>query len=104
MICASINCLSSDWKERDRSLCSFEDQQLTYRVSINEPICLAYLRTLDMGPEVLVQYLHWALAINELVGILGILKAGGACPSTQHPARRLKTHLTDAQLPLTQQQ
>ncbi len=56
----------------------FRDQQLTYRELNRRANQLAhYLRTLGIGPEVLVG-ICMERSVEMVVGLLGILKAGGA--------------------------
>ena len=55
----------------------YDDQQLTYRELNGRANHLAhYLRTLGVGPEVLVG-LRPERSLDTVVGLLGILKAGG---------------------------
>ena len=76
----------------------FEDQQLTYRELNTRANQLAhYLVKLGVGPEVLVG-MCMERSIDMIVGLLGILKTGGAYlpldPS--HPKERLAFMLEDA--------
>jgi amino acid adenylation domain-containing protein len=85
----------------------FEDQQLTYKELSERANQLArYLRTLKVGPEVLVG-LCLERSLEMVVGLLGILKAGGAYVplDPEYPAKRLSFLLEDCQVPvlLTQQ-
>jgi amino acid adenylation domain-containing protein len=86
----------------------FEDKQLTYRELNYRANQLAhYLRTLAVGPEVLVG-LCVERSLEMVVGLLGILKAGGAYVPLDpaYPKERLALMLSDSQVPvlLTQEQ
>ena len=85
----------------------FEDQQLTYRELNRRANCLAhYLQKLGVGPEVLVG-ICVERSLEMVVGLLGILKAGGAFVplDPEYPKSRLAFMLRDTQAPilLTQQ-
>ncbi|WP_049786408.1 non-ribosomal peptide synthetase [Mycetohabitans rhizoxinica] len=76
----------------------YEDQTLSYAQLNERANQLAhYLRTLDVGPEVVVG-LCAERSLEAVIGLLGILKAGGAYlpldPS--HPAERLTSMLRQA--------
>ena len=80
----------------------FEDEELTYRELNARANQLAhYLRNLGVGPEVCVG-LCVERSLRMLVGLLGIMKAGGAYlpldPS--YPLERLSFMLEDAQTPI----
>ncbi|HEV7376647.1 MAG TPA: amino acid adenylation domain-containing protein, partial [Pyrinomonadaceae bacterium] len=80
----------------------FEDEQLTYRELNARANQLAnYLRKLGVGPEVSVG-ICVERSLRMLVGLLGIMKAGGAYlpldPS--YPLERLSFMLEDAQTPI----
>lgn len=78
----------------------FEDQQLTYGQLNSRANCLAhYLRTLGIGPEVLVG-ICVERSLEMVVGLLGILKAGGAYLPLDpaYPPERLAFMLSDAQV------
>jgi amino acid adenylation domain-containing protein len=82
-------------------------QQLTYRDLDQQANQLAhYLRTLGVGPEVLVG-IYVERSPEMLVGLLGILKAGGAYVPLDplYPKERLAFMIADARLSvlLTQQ-
>lgn len=86
----------------------FEDQQLTYQQLNYRANQLAnYLRTLGVGPEVLVG-ICMERSLEMVVGLLGILKAGGAYVPLDpaYPQERLAFILENAQMSvlLTQQQ
>jgi amino acid adenylation domain-containing protein len=85
----------------------FEDQQLTYRELNARANQLAhYLQALGVGPDVLVS-ICMQRSIEMVVGLLGVLKAGGAYLPLDptYPKERLTFMLSDAQTPvlLTQQ-
>jgi amino acid adenylation domain-containing protein len=80
----------------------YEDQQLTYQELNRRANQLAhYLRALGVGPEVLVG-LCLERSLDLIVGLLGILKAGGAFVPLipDYPTERLAFILEDAQLPV----
>ncbi|WP_292779568.1 non-ribosomal peptide synthetase [Nostoc sp. NMS9] len=86
----------------------FEDQQLTYQQLNTRANQLAhYLRSLDVGAEVLVG-LCVERSLSMVVGLLSILKAGGAYVplDPDYPTERLSFMVEDAQVRvlLTQQQ
>ncbi|MCW5312696.1 amino acid adenylation domain-containing protein [Nostoc sp. KVJ3] len=85
----------------------FEDEQLTYRQLNHRANQLAhYLRSLGVKPEVLVG-ICVERSLEMMVGILGILKAGGVYVPLDpaYPKERLAFMLEDAQISvlLTQQ-
>ena len=78
----------------------FEDQELTYRGLNERANQLAHhLRSLGVGPQTLVG-LCLERSAELVVGILGILKAGGAWVplDADYPPQRLKFMLTDAKI------
>ncbi len=80
----------------------FGDHQWTYRDLNTRANQLAnYLRTLGVGSEVLVG-LCVERSLEMLVGLLGILKAGGAFVplDPEYPTEQLKYVLEDSQLPV----
>ncbi len=80
----------------------FNDQQLTYRELNERANQLAhYLRGLGVGPEVLVG-ICMERSIEMVVGVLGILKAGGGYMplDSRSPVSRLAIILEDAQVSL----
>ena len=84
-----------------------EDQQLTYQELNARANQLAhYLRTMEVGPEVLVG-ICVERSLEMIVGLLGILKAGGAYVplDPSYPKNRLAFMMEDSQAPvlLTQQ-
>jgi amino acid adenylation domain-containing protein len=86
----------------------FEAQQLIYSELNARANQLAhYLRTLGVGPEVLVA-IAMERSLELVVGLLGILKAGGAYVplDPSYPAERLAFMLADTRAPvlLTQKQ
>ena len=86
----------------------FEEQQLTYRELNRRANQLAhYLKTLGVGPEVLVG-ICVERSLEMVVGMLGIIKAGGAYVPLEPrlPQERLSFMLLDSQVTvlLTQQQ
>jgi amino acid adenylation domain-containing protein len=85
----------------------FEEQQLTYRELNTRANQLAHhLRKLGVGPEALVA-IYVERSIEMIVGLLGILKAGGAFVplDSSYPRERLAFMLEDARVRvlLTQQ-
>src|SRR2546430_12432952 len=69
----------------------FEDEQLTYRELNTRANQLAHhLRTLGVGPETRVR-VHMERSLEMGVGILGVLKAGGAYgpPDTAYSKERV---------------
>jgi amino acid adenylation domain-containing protein len=96
--------LFEDQVERtpDAQAVIFEDKHLTYR----ELDCQAnqvahHLKDLGVGPEVPVA-LYFERSIEMLVGILGVLKAGGACVPLDpaYPADRLTFMMAETQAPV----
>ena len=85
----------------------FDNQALTY-AELNERAdrLAAYLRTLGVGPDVLVG-ICVERSLDMLVGLLGVLKAGGAYVplDPMFPRDRLAYMIDDAHLPvlITQQ-
>jgi amino acid adenylation domain-containing protein len=80
----------------------FAGQSLTYQELNERSNQLAhYLRTLEVGPEVLVG-ICVDRSFEMIVGILGILKAGGAYVplDPKYPAERLSFMLEDTQAPV----
>ncbi|MDF5709057.1 MAG: amino acid adenylation domain-containing protein [Nostoc sp. S4] len=80
----------------------FEDTQLTYQQLNQQANQLAhYLRTLGVGPEVLVG-ICLERSLEMIVGLLGILKAGGAYVplDPSYPKERLAFILEDTQTPV----
>ncbi|WP_138497554.1 amino acid adenylation domain-containing protein [Nostoc sp. PA-18-2419] len=80
----------------------FEDIQLTYQQLNQQANQLAYyLRTLGVGPEVLVG-ICLERSLEMIVGLLGILKAGGAYVplDPSYPKERLAFILEDTQTPV----
>jgi amino acid adenylation domain-containing protein len=87
-------------KTPDATALVFEDQQVTYRELNNRANQLAhYLRKFGVGPEVLVG-ICVERSIEMVVGLLGILKAGGGYVplDVNYPAERLEFMLADAQV------
>jgi amino acid adenylation domain-containing protein/thioester reductase-like protein len=85
----------------------FEEESLTYRELNHRANQLAhYLQSLGVGPEVLVG-IYVDRSLEMVVGMLGVLKAGGAYLPLDpaYPKPRLAFMLADAQVPvlLTQQ-
>ncbi|GAA6623227.1 amino acid adenylation domain-containing protein [Scytonema sp. NUACC26] len=77
----------------------FENEQLTYQELNNRANKLArYLRTLGVGPEVLVS-IYVERSLEMVVGLLGILKAGGAYVplDPSYPKERLAFMLENSQ-------
>src|SRR5207249_8208789 len=80
----------------------FEEQHWTYRqVNVRANQSGHYLRSLGVGPEVLVG-ICVERSLELLVGILGILKAGGAYVPLDpaYPAERTRFVLEDARVPV----
>jgi len=80
----------------------FEDQQLSYRELNHRANQLArWLLALGVGPEVVVG-LCLERSLELVVGLLGVLKAGGAYLSLDpdYPPERLAFMLQDAQTPV----
>jgi amino acid adenylation domain-containing protein len=80
----------------------FEGEHLTYQELNHRANQLAhYLRTLGVGPEVLVG-ICMKRPLEMIVGLLGILKAGGAYVPLDpaYPQERLAFMLQDAQTPV----
>src|SRR5215213_7250140 len=86
---------------------TFEDESLTYSGLNERANRLAHhLRSLGVGPEVPVAVMV-ERGVEMVVGLLGVLKAGGACVplDPQYPSERLGAMMCDsrATLLLTQQ-
>ena len=80
----------------------FKDQQLTYRALNRRANQLAHhLRHLGVGPEVMVG-LCVERSVDMLVGMLGILKAGGVYVplDPSYPSERLEWMSQDCAAPL----
>jgi non-ribosomal peptide synthetase component F len=80
----------------------FEGKQLTYQELNSQANQLAhYLKTLGVGPEVLVAACV-ERSLEMIVGLLGILKAGGACVllDPHYPQNRLAFMLEHSQAPV----
>jgi amino acid adenylation domain-containing protein len=80
----------------------FEQEQLTYQQLNQKANQLAhYLQSLGVGPEVIVG-LCVERSVEMVVGLLGILKAGGTyLPlDSSYPQERLAFMIEDAQVPL----
>jgi amino acid adenylation domain-containing protein len=80
----------------------FEDQQLTYRELNRQANQLAnYLRTLGVGPDVLVG-VRMERSARLVIALLGIVKAGGAYLPLDlaYPKERVEFMLADAQAPV----
>lgn len=80
----------------------FADEQLTYRELNCRANQLAHrLRALGVGPEVLVG-ISMEYCPELVIGILGILKAGGACVPLDptYPPERLAFLLADTRVPV----
>jgi non-ribosomal peptide synthetase component F len=78
----------------------FEDQELTYQeLDYRANQVGNHLRSLGVGPEVLVG-ICMERSLELAVGILGILKAGGACVplAPEYPMERLALMLEDTQV------
>ena len=85
----------------------FEDRQLTYaQLNARANQLAHYLRTLGVGPEVLVA-ICLERSLEMVIGLLGTLKAGGVYVPLDpaYPKERLAAMLEDTQAPvlLTQQ-
>jgi amino acid adenylation domain-containing protein len=81
---------------------TFEGQHLTYDGLNRQADQVArYLRELGVGPEVVVG-LYFERSLEMVVGILGVLKAGGACLPLDpaHPAERVAFMLAETQAPV----
>ena len=81
---------------------TFEDKHMAYDELNSQANQLArYLRDLGVGPEVVVA-LYFERSIEMVVGILGVLKAGGACLPLDpaHPADRVAFMLAETQAPV----
>ncbi|HLF29285.1 MAG TPA: amino acid adenylation domain-containing protein, partial [Anaerolineae bacterium] len=86
----------------DAAAVVFADRQLTYRELNERANCLAhYLQHLGVKPEVLVG-LCLERSLELLVGLLGILKAGGTYVplDPSYPAERLSDMLADSGVPV----
>lgn len=81
---------------------TFEDMQMTYRELNARSNQLAhYLRTLGVGPEVLVG-ICVERSLEMVIGLLGVLKAGGAYVplDPEYPKERLAFMIEDSQTPV----
>ncbi len=81
---------------------AFEQQQLTYQALNAKANQLAHhLQSLGVGPDILVA-ICMERSLELIVGLLGILKAGGASVSLDpaYPAERLSYMLNDSQAPV----
>ncbi|MBW4626901.1 MAG: amino acid adenylation domain-containing protein [Brasilonema octagenarum HA4186-MV1] len=101
----AVSVTMGDWRTRRAS--RRVDEQLSYRELNRRANKLAhYLRSLNVGPEVLVG-ICLECSTNLLIGLLGILKAGGAYVPLDpaYPQERLEWILEDSQIKvlLTQQ-
>ena len=84
------------------SAVTFEGKSLTYAELDSQANQIAgRLKELGVGPEIVVA-LYFERSLEMLVGILGVLKAGGACLPLDpaHPAARLAFMLTETQAPV----
>ena len=80
----------------------FEGKSLTYAELDSQANQVAHrLRELGVGPEVVVA-LYFERSIEMLIGILGVLKAGGACLPLDpaHPVSRIAFMLAETQAPV----
>jgi amino acid adenylation domain-containing protein len=80
----------------------FGDEELTYAELDSRASRLArHLRRLGVGPDVLVG-LSVERSLEMIVGVLGILRAGGVCVplDPQYPAQRLAFMLEDTSCPV----
>jgi len=86
----------------DRVALIYESQHLTYRGLDEQGNQLArYLTSLGIMPDTRVG-LCVARSLDMLIGLLGILKAGGACVPLDptYPSARLRFMIQDAQMPV----
>ena len=86
----------------DATALRFDDEHLTYRELDQRANRLAnYLRSLGVGPEVLVG-VRMERSARFIVGLLGIIKAGGAyLPiDLSYPPERVAFMLADAKVPV----
>ena len=84
------------------SAVTFEGKSLTYAELDSQANQVAgRLKELGVGPEIVVA-LYFERSLEMLVGILGVLKAGGACLPLDpaHPAARLAFMLAETQAPV----
>ena len=102
---ARNQCLHQLFEERvaqaaDAVAVVFEQQQLTYDQLNTKANQLAhYLRTLEVGPDVLVG-ICVERSLDTVIGLLGILKAGGAYVplDPSYPQDRIAYSITDSQI------
>ena len=84
------------------SAVTFEGKSLTYaELDSHADQVAGRLKAMGVGPEIVVA-LYFERSLEMLVGILGVLKAGGACLPLDpaHPAARLAFMLTETQAPV----
>ncbi|HJP93088.1 MAG TPA: amino acid adenylation domain-containing protein, partial [Pyrinomonadaceae bacterium] len=101
------HCLHTFFEEQaartpDRVALVYEDQQLTYAQLNQRANQLAHhLRRLDVGPETFVA-ICLERSLEMVVGVLGILKAGGVYVplDPSDPQQRLSFTLSDSQAPV----
>ncbi|MFZ1931164.1 MAG: amino acid adenylation domain-containing protein, partial [Candidatus Sulfotelmatobacter sp.] len=84
------------------SAVTFEGKSLTYAELDSQANQVAgRLKELGVGPEIVVA-LYFERSIEMLIGILGVLKAGGACLPLDpaHPVSRIAFMLAETQAPV----